>query len=377
MDTVTIIINNDTGDAHFPRFNLVIGVTGLLQLPVILLVLVLMIFVYKTYRTTFQRLILYYVVLGLWYEFSCALRIALVYVDERWVCIVEQFLNFSSLVAYYAYIAAITNLLLLLVPCLMKGRPLSKRSSKLAECACVALTIIVALTAASIVQTEDSDEGAGLIHCKNHRPSNQGTINISSMIAISVFFAVDLEVVSASLFLCFIFCFIRWRKGITSMSILLRNSVCHVGINAIVMGLDALGTGGDFYRLSSTYHHKLDADSESRGYLEMTGVLVWNVFFTLAVGISVVVQAILCMRTSTERLNTCCKRCCGCHVPSRDSHSAYVAIDGKDTCAATNPASSRVSQPSYTYFTVPYTGEFPSTESHGKNEQRPLSGCFH
>ena len=99
----------------------------------------------------------------------------------------------------------------------------------------------------------------------------------------------------------------------------------------------------------------------------MTAVLVWNVLFTLAVGVSIVVQAVLCIQTSTER-NTCCRRCC--HV-SKDSH--YVAIDGNDT--ATNPASSRVSQPSYTHFTVPYTGEFASTESHGKNEQRPLTGC--
>ena len=365
MAWTLIVVKNDTEDTRFPRFNLVIGVTGLLQLPVILIILILMVFVYKTYKTIFQRLILYYVILGLWYEFSRALRIVLVYFDERWVCIIEQFLNFSSLVAYYTYVVAITNLLLLLVPCLLRGRPLFKRTNKWAECICVALTVIVALTTASIVQIEDSDNDVGLIHCKKHpKPSIQG-ISISSIIAISVCFAVDLEVVSASLFLCFVFCFIRWRKRITSTTVLLRNSICHIGINAIVLGLDSIGTGGDFYRLSST-HHKVD-DSESREFLEMTAVLVWNVLFTLAVGVSIVVQAVLCIQTSTER-NTCCRRCCNV---SKDSH--YVAIDGKDT--ATNPASSRISQPSYTHFTVPYTGEFTSTESHGQNEQRPLTGC--
>ena len=35
-----------------------------------------------------------------------------------------------------------------------------------------------------------------------------------------------------------------------------------------------------------------------------------------------------------------------------------VIIDRKNTSAATNPASNRVSQPSYTNFAVPYTGGF-------------------
>ena len=67
---------NDTDD-DFRIGNLALGITGLLQLPVLFTVLVLMIFVYKTYRTTFQRLILYFAVIGLWFQFSCALRILL------------------------------------------------------------------------------------------------------------------------------------------------------------------------------------------------------------------------------------------------------------------------------------------------------------
>ena len=361
MDTVAV--NNDTKD-NFSRFNLIVGVTGLVQLPVIFIILGLMIFVYKTYKTTFQRLILYYVVLGLWYEFTRALTIMLVYFgEERWVCIVEQFLNFSSLVAYYIYIVAITNLWLLLIPCLiMRGRPVSKRISKWAECICVALTATVALTVASVVQAEDgkSDRGIGLVftHCQNPKPST--SIRLSSIIIISVCFVMDLEVVTASLLLCFAFCFIRWRMRIrTQTTVLLKNSICHVGINAIVMGLDFLGTGVDIYSVSV---HKV---SNSRGYVEMTGVL--NTLFALAIGVSIVVQAVLCIQTSTER-DTCCKRCC--HVSKESSH--YVAIDGMDTStAATNPASSRVSQPSYTNFDVPYTEGF-NTQASASNEQRPL-----
>ena len=56
----------------------------------------------------------------------------------------------------------------------------------------------------------------------------------------------------------------------------------------------------------------------------------------------------------------------------------YAAIDGKDT-AANNPASCRVSQPSYTNFAVPYTGEFTQItasinfdDGDQESEQRPL-----
>ena len=79
-----------------------------------------------------------------------------------------------------------------------------------------------------------------------------------------------------------------------------------------------------------------------------------TVVFALAVGISAIIQAVLCIQTSTER-NTCCKRCC-CMLTDSDRH--YAVIDGKDTYTATNPASSRVSQPSYTNFAIPYTGGF-------------------
>ena len=59
-------------------------------------------------------------------------------------------------------------------------------------------------------------------------------------------------------------------------------------------------------------------------------------------------------------------------MPKEDQH--YTVIDGKDT--ATNPASSHVSQPSYTNFAIPYTGGFTqittSVNTDGESERRPL-----
>ena len=342
------------------KINLALGVTGLLQLPVILTVLLLMIFVYKTYRSTFQRLILYFVLLGLWLQFSYSLQILLVYTEKRWVCIIEQFFGFSSLIAYYTYIVAITNFSLLLIPCLMRGRPVSKRISKCVEYICVVLTLIIALMGASIAEIK---YGVG---CTNFIKSNKQLVKLQGVISMSIFFGVDVEVVLVCLSLCFAFCFIRQRIRIRQTGILLRNSVCHVAINAVVMGVDAIGIGYDIYMWST---HKV---YDSREFLDTTAVLIWNVLFTLVVGVSVLVQAVLCIQTSAQG-STCCKRCCH----EKQSPNLYVVIDGKDVDIPTNPASSRVSQPSYTNFAVPYTGGFTqastSTNNDGHSENGPRS----
>ena len=361
------LANNHTNDTDdiVHRSGLVFGVAGLLQLPVILFILLLMIFVYKTYRTTLQRLILYYVIIGLWFEFSYgAVQILRVFTDERWVCIIIQFLIFSSMIAYHVYLVAITNFSLLLIPCLMRGRPVSKRIGKYVECICVALTAIIALTAASVMQIEDHFAG-----CTNPKPRIL-VVEIRGVIIMSNFLGVDLEVVLVSLSLCFAFCFIRRRIRNRQTAVLLRNSICHVGINAIVMIVMSIGTGYDIYMWSK---HKL---YDSRDFLDTTGVLIYNVLLMLIVGVSVIIQALtfLCIQTSTQ--GSCCKTCYRVSQ-HQQYHNHYAVIHGKD--AATNPASRRVSQPSHTTFAVPYTGGFTqiteSINNNEENEQRRLIEC--
>ena len=355
------LTTNDTqGDIISRIDNLVPGVAALLQLPVLLIILILLVCVYKTYRTRFQRLILYYVVLGLGYEFSRALRILLAYNDETWVCNVQKFLRLSSLASYYTYIVVITNYLLFLIPCLIRGRPISKLS-KFVECISLVLPLIVALMVASIVQVKDHGVDHGINCIVYHKPSIQVT-QIRSVIAESVYFGVDLEVVLASLSLYFAFCFIRQRTQIRRQtSVLLRNSVCHVAINAVVMTIDFIGAGYDICMWST---HK---PYDSKKFIETTAIIIWDVLFEVAVGVSVIIQAILCIQTSTQR-STFSKRCCHLNIDQ-----SYTAIDGEDT--ATNPASSRISPPSHTNFAVPYTGGFTqitASINNGESEQKPL-----
>ena len=123
----------------------------------------------------------------------------------------------------------------------MRGRPLSKQTSKWAECVCVTLTAIISLAGTA---------GIAVQICINHITTGviQGTI------AMFVLSGVDLEVVLVSLSLCLAFCVIRKRIRIRQTAVLLRNSVCHVSVNAVVMGVDAMGTGYDIYMWST---HKI------------------------------------------------------------------------------------------------------------------------
>ena len=162
----------------------------------------------------------------------------------------------------------------------------------------------------------------------------------------------DLEVILASTSLCVVFCFVHRKIHNRQIAVLLRISVIHVIVNACIMGLDSLRMGYHIYTFSKS---RLDIDKRSG--VNTALYILWTLVYTMAVGVSAVIQAVLCIQTLTGR-NACIKSCCNghCCVPNEDWYS--VIVGRKDTSTATNPASSRVSQPSYTHFTIQYTGEF-------------------
>ena len=340
--------------------SLISGVCGLVFFPVILVILFLMLFVYKTYKTTLQRLVVYYIVLSLWYDVSAAMFIvgALTVIDGRWACNILRYLIISSQFAWYTYVTVIANFSLFLTIYLtrVRRRPLSKRSSRCMECICVMLAVTIGLMVASVIEIYNRAHDMECI-----------IINASPFLtkfwvfSMSIYFGMDLEVILVSLSLCVVFCFIRRRIRNRQTAVLLRNSIIHVAINASIMGLDSSRAGYNIY---------LWPKIRSSGVFPAQDIsLSITIIFALAIiiGVSVIVQAVLCIQTSTER-NTCCKRCC-CTL-KEDQH--YAVIDGKDTCIASNPVSSRVNQPSYTNFAIPYTGGFTqitaSVNSDGESE---------
>ena len=93
------VISNDSA---LRDSSLALGITGIVTLPVMLVILFLILFVYKTYKITFQRLIVYYIVLTMWFDFSLAVQILAAFsvIEERWANIIVYYLLFSSQFAW-------------------------------------------------------------------------------------------------------------------------------------------------------------------------------------------------------------------------------------------------------------------------------------
>ena len=226
------------------------------------------------------------------------------------------------------------------------------------ECSCVVLAITVGLTVASVVLISYQEcilFGASLFYTKFWA------------VSLSFYVVMDLEVILVSLSLCVYFGFIRQRMHYGQISVLLRFSACLVAVNALTMGLNFFRIGYSIYTWSK---NSSGSYLDTADHYENT-FLIFDAIFAIAIGVSIIIQAILCIQTSTER-SSCYKRCY-CVRNNEDQHSA--SIGGQTQDAATNPASSRVSPFSYTNFTVPYTGGFTqvtASTKHGDSERRPL-----
>ena len=180
----------------------------------------------------------------------------------------------------------------------------------------------------------------------------------------------DLEVILVSISLCVVFCFIRRRIRNRQTAVLLRNSVIHVTVNACIMGLDSFRTVYNIYLWSEIGRDLLRGNIPHIMYVVF---YIWDIVFVVAVSVSVITQAVFCIQASSGR-NTCCKsHYCVLNV---DQYRVIRGSDGGKDASATNPASSRISQPSYTNFAIPYTGEFTqvtaSVNSDGEDERRQL-----
>ena len=225
-------------------WQLINGIMGIQFFIIVLVILLLMIFVYKTYKTTFQRLILYYVILGLWFEFSYSLQILEAFSQERSVCIAVKYLHLSSVIAWYTWIMVITNFSLLLIPCLMRGIPVSKRSIRCVEYICVPVTVIIALVQTVTLFVKHAQNDVGVL-CTTSNPSDLRR----NLIYQSICFCILLEVVLVSLFLSVFFHFIRRRlpSRQTALSLLLKNLIYHFGINAFAMAMYCISIACNIY----------------------------------------------------------------------------------------------------------------------------------
>ena len=212
------------------------------------------------------------------------------------------------------------------------------------ECFCVISAVVTGLTVAGVIEIYSSAldmecmiTGASLFYTK---------LWIFSQ---PVFFGMDLEVILVSLIsLCVSFYFIRRRIHNRQIAILLRNSVIQVAINASIMGLDSFRVG---YYIIMYLWAKFRSSGVFPAWDTVTGFGLTAVIAVVFVA-SVIIQAVLCIQTSTEgSIKVCLKRCC-CMLKIMK-----LLTEGTLVLPPTQ-LPSRASPLSHTNFTIPYTGAF-------------------
>ena len=118
----------------------VTGALGFVFFVIILIILILVTCVFKVYKTTFQRLILYYIVIGLLCELTFGLQIELNLGSQTWICVPIIYFYLYFPLAGHVYITTVTNWIFLLTILLLRGNIKLLKGGKCIECFCIATT---------------------------------------------------------------------------------------------------------------------------------------------------------------------------------------------------------------------------------------------
>jgi hypothetical protein len=346
-------MNNDT---ELEESSLVAGIAGIICAPIIFALLVVVVCGIRAYKTTFQRLILYHIIIALICECSFALQIQLHFSHPKWLCVIAIYLYMYSFLSWYVYTTAVTNYLFLLTLKLLRGKPKIWRRGKLAECFCVCLSL--ALPAAYVwIPIRDGTYKA--LYCDEVYYTKWDKDAIIGNIVILV---LCLEVLIVSLTLCSLFCYLRRvYKTQRQLTTLLKYFIYHTGICSVI-GLAILSSTYFLYRY---YRHPSELLSAIIFY-------IGGVIEPLALLISAVFQTLLSIRhQNNQYCQSIGKICCKSKRQARKERP-YMDTDRNEN--QTNPSSHPLNQPSYTYFSIPYTGAFTqvTSDEHGIGEHTPL-----
>ena len=162
-----------------------------------------------------------------------------------------------------------------------------------------------------------------------------------------------LEVLFVCLTLCCLFCYLRRLQAHRQLTTLLKRFLYHTGINCIVVGCVTLMAIYCVYRY---YRHP--SKKLSGAVYALTSIVE-----PLLVFISVVAQSLLSIRHQNGRY---CGQYCTilggiCCKTKNEAQRQFMNTDRNEN--QTNPPSHPLNPPSYTYFSVPYTGAFTQVTS--------------
>ena len=231
-------MSNDSELVCQEVYNLVNGTTGIVCAPIIfaLLAVTVVVCAFRAFKTTFQRLILYHIVITLLCECSFALEIQLYSSYPRWLCATAIYLYLYCLLSWYVYTTAVTNYLFLLTLRLSRGNPNIWQHDKFAECFCVGLSLILPAAYVWIPIRDGAYEAHYCDKLSSVKWDKDAIIlNIANVV-------LCLEVLVISIILCSLFCYLRrvYKAQRQRLTTLLKHFIYHTGICSVVVGLEIL-----------------------------------------------------------------------------------------------------------------------------------------
>ena len=330
-----------------------VGASGIVFSIVVLTTLILVICVYKAYRTTFQRLILYFIVISFLCEVTFALQIAVNYEIQIWICVPIIYFYLYFPLAFHVYLTVVTNCTFLLTLRLLKGKTNLWHGGKIVESICIALTIAIPVACLWLPIKDGAFEA---LNCnQSNLTQDWNDWNKDDIVINLIILIMCADVILVCIVLCCCICFIRRRVQNHQTLVLLKNLLYYTGMNATVMSVNLLTVIYCFYRYNVESKHLYFSPTLSDTINIIIGVVLPLIIFIL-----VIFQSALSIQTTKSQ-------------SSRQSVD-YVGHgrDADDECP-TNPTSYPINQPSHTYFSIPYTGAFTKVSSSGsEEEQTPL-----
>lgn len=264
--------------------------------------------------------------------------------------------------SWYVYTTAVTNYLFLLSVQLFRANPKIWQYGKLAECICVCLSLTLPMAYVWIPIHDGTYEA---LNCDKISSTKWNKDAVILNIAVLV---LSLEVLTVSLILCSLFCYLRaLYKAQRQLTTLLKHFIYHTGISGIVVGFAIFMSMYCLYRYYRPRHPSK--------ILSAVVYTIGAVVEPLALFMSVVFQTLLTIRHQNGR--SICAICCNSRRKViQGTEQPHLDTDSNEN--QTNPPSHPLNQPSHTYFSIPYTGAFTpvsqslTDECHSVGEHTPL-----
>ena len=224
---------NFTNSSDEVVVNYALGISGIICTPVVLTLLLVVVCVYKAYKTTLQRLVLYHIIISLLSELSIALQIDINFPSQRWICIIVIYPYLYFVLSWYVYTTVVTNCLFVFTLRLIRGSPRMWRYGKVAECVCIFLALSAPM---AYIWMPIQDGTYVALNCDDTTSSKWNEDAIVWNVAILVMCT---EVLFVYIILCIIFCFLRWQCHLRNKQLmtLLKVFLYHTGTNAAIMGI--------------------------------------------------------------------------------------------------------------------------------------------